>query len=282
MAEHRSAGIAGAAQGAGGDGLHAVEQLKERGDKEQRDRGRNQRAVRSVNAHDRAWNQKQEQRHAAHEAGAKQHGGPASAAGGVGIAASEALSDADRCGGADAQRNHVSEADRIQRDLMAGERNGAEARDQRGSNREDAYFQTELRRGGKTKPYQFAEAPGIRQARGVTQTGFVAVVVIQRIGQQHEHHVGTGEAGGPSGADGAHGRKAEMAVNQRPIPQQVHQVRGDQRKHDRLGQIHPLQIAAKNKKGEQRERAPVQGAEIWDGLGQDRLGDIEMVQHSFE
>ena len=105
--------IAGATQGASGDRLHAVEELKERGDKKQRGGGRNQRAVRSVDTHNRTRNQKQEQGHTTHEAGSQQHRGPAGAAGGIGIAAAKALPDAYRGSGTYAQRNHVGEADGI-------------------------------------------------------------------------------------------------------------------------------------------------------------------------
>ena len=48
----------------------------------------------------------------------------------------------------------------------------------------------------------------------------------------------------------------KMPINQRPVPHQINQVRGNQRKHHRLRHIHALQIAPENKIKQQRQSPP--------------------------
>ena len=57
-----------------------------------------------------------------------------------GIAAADGLADANGGGGGDAERNHVSESDGVEGDLVAGEGDGAEAADERCDQGEDGDF----------------------------------------------------------------------------------------------------------------------------------------------
>src|SRR5580698_1507885 len=68
----------------------------------------------------------------------------------------------------------------------------------------------------------------------------------------------------------AHGWKAEMPINQRPVPRPVNKVRGDERESDWADALHSLQIAAKCGVEKQRKSAPVEGAQVVRRLLADR------------
>ena len=78
---------------------------------------------------------------------------------------------------------------------------------------------------------------------------------------QHACHVDAGHASCPSRTGDAHGGKAEVSVDQRPIADQVNEVRGDEGEHDRNRHVLRLQITAKSEIREQGQGAPVQGAQ---------------------
>ena len=99
--------------------------------------------------------------HAGHEGGAEEDGGVAGVARAGEIAASDGLADADGGGGRDAERDHVGERDSVESDLVTGEWNGAEARDERGDGGKDADFGGHLESGREAEGEEAADARGI-------------------------------------------------------------------------------------------------------------------------
>ena len=158
VAEHGRARVAGAAEGAGGDGLDAVEELEGGAGSEKNDGVVDEDGIVGVDAGDVLREDEKDDAHAGHEGGAEENGGVAGVAGAGEVAASDGLADANSGGGGDAEWNHVSERDGIERDLMAGERNGAESRDERGDGGEDADFGGELDAGGQAERDEAADA----------------------------------------------------------------------------------------------------------------------------
>ena len=129
MADHRRAGVAGAAEGTGRDGLDAVEELEGGTRGEKYDGVVNEDGIVGVDAGDVFRKDEQNDAHGGHEGGAEEDGGVACAAGSGKIAASDGLADANGRGGRDTQGDHVGEGDGVERDLVAGERYGAQASD---------------------------------------------------------------------------------------------------------------------------------------------------------
>ena len=114
---------------------------------------------------------------------------PPASRGADGIFATDGLADANGGGGGDAERNHVGEGDSVQRDLVAGERHGTEARDQRGDQCEDAALERELHGGGKAESDETADARKIDVDGRLEQFGAMAAVVPEQIADEDGGHV---------------------------------------------------------------------------------------------
>src|ERR1700684_1051996 len=125
MAGHGGARVACASQRAGRHRLHSVEELEKATDEKQSARGADYHRVWRVNPGDVLGRRQKKYGHHAHETGGEKHSCPAGATGGVRIAASESLADANGSGSAESQGNHVGETHGVECDLMAGERDGA-------------------------------------------------------------------------------------------------------------------------------------------------------------
>jgi len=138
VADHGRAGVASPAEGAGGDGLDAVEELEGSARGEQNDGRANEDGIVGVDARDVLREDEKHNTHAKHKWSAKEDGGVAGIFGAGKIAASDGLPNPHGRGGRDAQRNHVGEGDSVERNLVARERNGPEAWNERSDSGKDA------------------------------------------------------------------------------------------------------------------------------------------------
>ena len=108
--------------------------------------------------------------HERHEGSTEEDGGIASITSGEGITAADGLTYADGRGGGDAERDHVSEGDGVEGDLVAGERDGAEAADERCDHGEDADFGGELQGGGQAERDETTDALDIGLKRSFEES----------------------------------------------------------------------------------------------------------------
>jgi len=278
MAKHGRAGVSGAAQGAGGDSLDAVEELEGGASGEERDRAANHDFVVCIDARDDAGEDEQDDAHAEHEARAEQDGRVAGVTCGGRIAASNGLAHADSGGGRDAERNHVSESHCIERNLVAGERHGAEPGDERGDEGEDADFGGELQSGGKTEGDKAADTLEVGLCRSFQEIGAMAVVVPEKIADENEREIAAGKGGGPAGAGDAEGGEAELAKDKNVVAEKVDEIGGDERESDGAHHVHALKGTAHGKIEKKREKANGEGAHV--GSGED--GDIVIHTDALE
>jgi len=158
VAEHRSAGVAGAAKGAGGDSLDAIEELEGGACGEESDGGVDDGFVGGIETGDVAREDEKDDAHAGHEGGAKEDRGVACIARSDGIAPAEGLADANGRSGSEAEGNHVGEGDGVQGDLMSGLGHGTESRNQGSYEGEDADLGGLLKGGGKAEGDELADA----------------------------------------------------------------------------------------------------------------------------
>ncbi len=186
VAEHGSACVSCAAKCSRGDGLDAVEELESGTSGEESDGVADDGFVGGEEAGNVAGKDEQGDAHAEHETGAKNDGGVACEAGGSGFTAADGLANANGGGGGDAERNHVSEGDGVEGDLVRGQGNGTEASNERSDEGEDGDFGGELKGGGKTESYELADALEIGQDGSFEEFGFVARVVPQKIANEDE------------------------------------------------------------------------------------------------
>ena len=82
---------------------------------------------------------------------------------------------------------------------------------------------------------------------------------------QHAGHVNPGHAGRERGTAHAHGGKAELAVNQRPIAEPVDEIGRDERKRHRPDFADTLQITPEGDVDEQWERTEIEQLNILPG-----------------
>ena len=172
-----------------------------------------------------------------------------------GIFAADGLADANGGGGRNSQRDHVGERDGVERDLMAGERHGAEARDQGGDHGEDSALERELNGGRIAEGDEAANAREINVDGSFEQIGAMAAVVPQEIDDQDGGHVQARDGGGPAGADGAHGGRSPVSVNKNPVADGVDDVGGDEREGHDADHVHGLEAAADGEIEEQGEES---------------------------
>src|SRR5579859_576540 len=177
MAEHRSARVAQATQRAGGNSLQAIKKLKSSASREQKNRAVNNGFIRRVSAGNPAGNDEEDYAHAGHERSTKQDGGTAGVYGSPRILAPDGLANTDRGSGRNTERNHVSERDGVQGNLMASERDGAEPADQRRYQGKDADLKCDLHGCRESESKEAAYAAQLGLHGSVEQTGAVAPVI---------------------------------------------------------------------------------------------------------
>jgi len=278
VAEHGGTRVAGATQGAGGHGLDAVEKLEGGARGEEDDRVADDGGVVGVNAGDETREDEERDAHARHKGGAEKDGGVTGIARAQGIAAADGLTNADGGSGGDAERHHVGEGHGVQGDLVAGERNGSKARDERGDEGEDADLSGELQRGGQAEGNEAADALDIDLNGSFQKVGAVAMVIPEEIADENESKVGAGNGRGPAGAGDAEGGEAELAKDEDVVAEEVDEVGGDQGEGDGANYVHALEGAADGEVEQQREEADGEGAHV--GEGKDR--DLGVNAHAPE
>src|SRR5579883_1326759 len=254
VAEHRCAGVASSAEGAGGHGLNSIEELKGGARSQQKRRAADDDFIGRVHQRDPA------RKH-------QEHGGVAGFAGGDRFAAADGLAHADGSRGRDAERNHVREGDGVESDLVTGEGDGAEASDESGGERENADFKGDLNGRGQAEEDEAPNADEINVHGSFEQLGAVAAVVPKQIADKDERQIHAGKRGGPPGTDDAHGRSAPFAVDENPVEEGVDDVGGDQREGHGPDQIHGLNAAADSEIEEQRKESEGQRLHVRHGEG---------------
>ena len=221
MADHRRARVPRATECAGGDGLDAVKEL-ESGASGEKDHGVvDEDGIVGVDAGDVLREHDEDDAHYGHEGGAEEDGSVSGAAGAGEIAASDGLADANGGGGRDAEGNHVGESDGVERDLVAGEGNGAKTRDQGGDGGEDGDFGGHLHSGGKAEGDEPTDAREIRARRCSTHFGVVARVVPEKKNDQDGGQVGARDGGGDAGADYAEHGKTPVAEDEEIVAEDI-------------------------------------------------------------
>ena len=150
VTKHGRAGVPGAAESTGGDGLQAIEELESGPSGKKGDSGVNKNGIVGIDSGNVFGKNEKDNTHAGHERSAEEDGCIAGVTGAKQIAASNSLPDADSRGGGNAQWHHVGERDGVQSNLVAGEGNSAKAGDERSNGGENADFGGELDGGRET------------------------------------------------------------------------------------------------------------------------------------
>src|SRR5262249_54073580 len=200
---------------------------------------------------------------------ADENGGAAGNGGSARVLAAEGLANANCGGRSDPERDHVREGDGVERNLMRGERDSSEARDERGGGGEDSTFERELHSGGNAERDEAADAWQVYIDRSLEKFGTVLVVVPKKIADEDGGHVDAGDGRGPAGTDSAHGGKAEFAVDEQPVEDGVDDVWGGERECGRAGQAHGLKAAGHREAEEEGEEAPGESVGVGNGLRSD-------------
>ena len=255
MADHRSAGVASASEGAGGDGLDTVEELKGSAGGKEDDGVVDEYGIVGVNAGDVLGEDQEDDAHDGHEGSAEEDGGVAGVASTGEIAASDGLADADCGGGRDAQRNHIGEGDSVEGDLVTGERDGAEAGDQGGDGGEDGDLGGHLHSGGEAESDEAPDARQIGEKRGLTQVSVVAGVVPEKKNDEDRGEVGAGDRRCDAGADNAEHGESPVAEDQEIVAEGIDEIGGDEGEGDGADQVHALEGAAEGEVEKKREQA---------------------------
>ncbi len=275
VAEHGRTRIAGATEGSRGDGLDAVEELECGAGGEKDDGGVDENGVVGVNARDVFRKNEKNDAHAGHEGGAQKDGCVSGIARARKIAAADGLAYTDCGGGRDTEGNHVGEGDGVERDLMAGQGNSAETRDERGDGGEDADFGGELDAGGETEADEAADACEIRSEFHFAQAGMIVRIVPEEIKDEDGGQIGAGDDGGDAGADDTELWKAEVAEDEGVVAEEVDDVRGDESERDGADDVHALEGAAKGEVKKQGQEAEGERVHVRAGEDGDVWGDAE-------
>jgi hypothetical protein len=267
VTEHGSARVPGAAKSTSGDGLDAVEELKSSAGSEENDGIADDGGIRSVDAGDIARKDEKSNAHARHEGGAEKNGSVASIARAGGVAASNGLANTNGGSGRNAEGNHIGEGDGVKSDLMGGESDGTESRDERSDESEDADFGGQLKRGRKAKSDEAANTLKVGLNRSFEEFGLVARVVPEQVDDEDESEVGAGDRGGDAGTSNAEGGEAEFAEDEDVIAKDVDEVGGDESEGDGADHVHALKSAANGEVEKERKKSGGESAHV--GSGED-------------
>ena len=278
VADHGSAGITGAAQSAGGNGLYAVEELKCGTRGEESDGAADDHFIGGVEASDIAGKDKQDEAHGAHEGSAEKDGGVAGIAGALKIAATDGLTDADGGGGGESEGNHVGEGDGVESDLVASLSDGSQARDECGNESKDGDFSGELKRSGEAEGDEFANAGEVGLHGSAEQFSFVARIVPEQIDDEHECEISARNTRGDARAGYTVSGKAEFAEDEDIITDKIDEVGTDQGEGDRADHIHTLEGAADREVEKKRKKSGGKRAHVGSGQNRDGMGDAEGLE----
>ena len=137
--------------------MDTVEELEGGTGGEESDGAANDGLIVSVEVSDEAREDEEDTAHERHEGGAKKNSDIARIAGGERVATADGLAYANGGGRGNAQRNHIGEGDSVESDLVAGERNGTQPRNERSNESENGDFGGELESRGKTEGNELAD-----------------------------------------------------------------------------------------------------------------------------
>ena len=234
--------------------------------------------IRGVDAGDVARKNEQGDAHAEHEACTKNDRSVTSETSGGGFSASDGLSDADGSGRGDAEGNHVGEGDGVEGDLVGGERDGAEARDERSDCGEDGDFGGELQGSGKSKGNELADTLKIGLNGRFEQLCFVARVVPEEIADQDRSEIGARDRSGPSRAGDTERRESEFAEDEEIVSEKIDEIGSDEGKGDGTNHVHALEGATNGEIEKQGKEAGRKCAHVRSG----KHGDAVSYPEAFE
>jgi len=234
--------------------------------------------VGSVDPGDIAREDKQGNAHGRHEGGAENDGSVAGVARSDRIAAADGLADTNGGGGGKAEGNHVREGDSIERDLVAGLCDGAQARDESCNQSEDSNFRGELESRGEAKSDEFSNACEIGLHGSFEKFGFVARVIPEKIRDKNESEISAGDAGGDAGAGDAISRKAEFAKDENVVSSKIDEVGADEGEGDGANHVHALEGTTNSEVKEEGEESGGERAHIGSSEDGDGVGNAEVLE----
>ena len=144
-----------------------VADLEDGGDGEEGNGGSEDGGVRGEEAGEPVRDGEVDGRTQEHDDGGEGEGGPAGSAGSEEVAGADVLADADGGGRGKAHRDHEGEGDAVEGDLIAGERDGAEGRDQEGDDGKDEDLDENRCAGWNAEGEEAYERGAVELARGV-------------------------------------------------------------------------------------------------------------------
>lgn len=253
VAEHGSASVTCAAERARGNGLDAVEELKGGTGHEENGGGVDDGFVGSVEAGDVAREDQERDTHSGHERGTEEDGGVTGIACTDRIATAESLSYTDGGSGREAERNHVSEGDGVEGDLVAGLSDGTETRDESGDKSENSDFSGDLNGSGKTESDELTDAGEVGRKGSVAEFRFVVSVVPEKVDDKDGSEISAGDAGGDAGTGDAVGVEAQFAEDQDVVAEEVDEVGSDKGEGDGADHVHTLKGAANSEIEKERD-----------------------------
>src|SRR5271154_6323528 len=145
---------------------------------------------------------------------------------------------------------------------MRSEGDGGETAGHYGCCTEGSNFHYDLACGWNSEFQQGSNAAEDDAGPGFKEREATACFVFPRGKDKKRRHVDSRQTCRECRAAHAHGGESEMAVNEGPIPCPVNEVCGDEREGDGTDTLHSLQVAAERCVQQQRERAPVEHAQV--------------------
>ena len=162
---------------------------------------------------------------------------------------------------------------------MPGDHGGAERADQQGDHREDArlgeYRDTD-RHADRQQPAEFGPGGAVKTLEQPAGSVIFGTAYPEQHGQGHEQH---DQPGCPAAADAAHGRHAELAVDEDVIERDVQQQAEDADHHAGPSVPEAVAVAAQHLVQRHRRKAARHGAQIGHAGFDQCLLDLQQMQH---
>src|SRR6266404_2921529 len=107
-------------------------------------------------------------------------------------------------------------------------------------------------------------------------------VVPEQVAHKDRREIDARPGRGPTRADGSHGWRPELAVNEEPVASGVDEVRGDKSKCDGTNHVHPLHASPHGEIKQQRQCAPGHRLGIGDRESDDVWRDARITKQGIK
>src|SRR6267378_6438387 len=107
-------------------------------------------------------------------------------------------------------------------------------------------------------------------------------VVPEQIAHKDRREIDARPGSGPTRADGSHGWRPELAINEEPVAAGVDKVRSHKSKCDGTNHVHPLHASPHGKIKQQRQRAPGHRFGIGDRESDDVRRDARIAKQGIK